>query len=126
MTSRRVSYPWSLAVVLTFALTALPAFAESSEEELVSREDSSSQSSLLTCGPARCGGDWNCEDNCPEAATAVCVNFWCQYTYPDPGGGGGGGSGGPGLCTGYRCGGDWNCVCEGLQGTCGSNGYCVF
>ncbi|MFY2559360.1 hypothetical protein ACN469_17135 [Corallococcus terminator] len=125
MTSRRLSHPWSLAVVLTFALTALTAFAGSGEE-LVSREDSSSQTSLLTCGPARCGGDWNCEDNCPEAATAVCVNFYCQYTYPDPGGGGPGGGGPGSQCTDYRCGGDWNCVCEGLQGTCGSNGYCVF
>ncbi|NVJ25787.1 hypothetical protein HUW62_31655 [Myxococcus sp. AM011] len=121
MTSRRVSYPWSLAVVLTFALTALPAFAESSEEELVSREDSSSQSSLLTCGPARCGGDWNCEDNCPEAATAARIRVGVLAPEVDADGGGG-----PGLCTGYRCGGDWNCVCEGLQGTCGSNGYCVF
>ncbi|NTX33059.1 hypothetical protein HUA78_01275 [Myxococcus sp. CA033] len=125
MSSRRLSHPWSLAVVLTFALAAPPALAESVEEELVSREDSSSQDSLLTCGPARCGGDWNCEANCPEAATAVCVDFYCVYTYPDPGGGGGGG--GPGSqCTGYRCGGDWNCVCEGLQGTCGANGMCVF
>lgn len=123
MSTRRISRHWGLAVVLTFAMAA---WAEAPTEELVSREESSAEASLLTCGAARCGGDWTCEASCPEAETAVCVDFYCVYTYPN-GGGGGGGGGTPGSqCTGYRCGGDWNCVCEGQQGTCAANGWCVF
>lgn len=122
MSSRRIRHSWGVALLLTFASAAL---AESSTEEAVSREESATEASLLTCEPARCGADWMCEDMCPSAETAVCVNFYCQYTYPSGGGGGGGGNPGS-LCTGYRCGGDWNCVCEGQQGSCGPDFMCVF
>ncbi|MCK8502662.1 hypothetical protein [Myxococcus fulvus] len=122
MSSRRASYPWVVAVLLSFAFVA---GAEPAEEQALACDEETG-ASLLTCGRARCGDDWVCAWNCPEALTAVCENNYCVYTYPDPGGGGGGGGPTPQVCPGMRCGGDWNCVCEGLQGTCGTNGYCTF
>ena len=83
MASRRICHSWGVALLLTFATAAL---TEAPPEEAVSREESTTEASLLTCDPARCGADWMCEDMCPSAQTAVCVNFYCQYTYPSGGG----------------------------------------
>lgn len=124
MPSKPAQSSWALAVLM--GLFATVAVAAPPSEELVSREPGTE--SLLFCPAARCGGDWNCEDACPDAVSAVCVNFYCVYDTGsgEPGGGGPGG-GGPGeVCPRMRCGGDWNCVCEGQQGTCGPDFMCVF
>ncbi|MCP3100032.1 hypothetical protein LZ198_14240 [Myxococcus sp. K15C18031901] len=110
------------AVVWGLITFAAPVLAESLGEEPVSRD----HPSLLTCGVARCSEDWVCANQCPQAESAVCVNFYCQFTYPDEGGGGGGGGGGGPTCGVSRCSEDWQCVCDGVQGVCGSNFLCAW
>ncbi|MFP2962286.1 hypothetical protein ACLEPN_32020 [Myxococcus sp. 1LA] len=122
MSATSAKSSWVLAVLL--GLSAAISVAAPPSEELVSREPGTEN--FLFCPAARCSDDWHCQDACPEAVSAVCVNFYCQY---DEGGGnpGGGGGGGPGeVCGAMRCGGDWNCVCQDVQGTCGPNFMCVF
>ncbi|MFY1828648.1 hypothetical protein ACN47A_22180 [Myxococcus fulvus] len=123
MSSRRASYPWVVAVLLSFAFVA---GAESPAQEALACEEADAEASLLVCSDReRCLEDWHCVESCPIALTAECIDYRCQFTYETPGGGGGGDPTPP-VCPGMRCGGDWNCVCEGLQGTCGANGYCTF
>ncbi|WP_426750537.1 hypothetical protein [Myxococcus sp. Y35] len=130
MSLNRRPFAWSAAILLTFASAAVAdpisaepqALCESSARAAPAPEGEEAAAGF--CFAMFCDDDYQCQNACPSALWAGCVNNVCEYTYRT-GGGGGGGGGGP-FCPAMFCADDYHCQCGDQQGYCGADSVCYF